>query len=148
MKWKKNKPDQKLESTSGLTFIWPQENWMVNCNIGSCQYFANIPLNPPHAISQTPPPSPYDMQTLTFITDVLTVTSTPCRIVRCNSQEGDKMVRQQKRSYTKHTEYYSKKKRYNAHSRGTLLHNRNLRKLLKIIHYIALLTTISNPQYQ
>lgn len=34
---KKNNSDQKLETTYGPTFIWPQENWMVICNTGRCQ---------------------------------------------------------------------------------------------------------------
>lgn len=93
--WKKNEittkitPNQKLETTSGLTFIWPQENWMVNYNIGRCQYIAYSYTLKPIPCVFINPPVPHAICKLTFITEVLTVTSLPCRIVRCNSQEED-----------------------------------------------------------
>lgn len=45
MEWQKNKKNKtnywpRLETTVGLTFIWPQKDWMVNCNIDGHQHTA------------------------------------------------------------------------------------------------------------
>lgn len=54
--------DQKLEAASGLTFIWPQENWMVSCNISISQYFAySYTLKPIPCVFMNP--RQFDMQT-------------------------------------------------------------------------------------
>lgn len=59
--------DQKLETTSGLTFIWPQDCWMVGCNIGSCQYIAySYTLKPVPRVFTNPT---FAICKLTFITE-------------------------------------------------------------------------------
>lgn len=85
--------DQNLKTTFGLTFIWPQENWMVNCNFeNTISLPIAIPLNPSKVFF--PPILSWTLPVCDMHTNIHYRATN--YYMWCKSQERDEIVRQQK----------------------------------------------------